>query len=236
MVRMDFISVLEWKRAEKEEGRERTMGRRREVFSVSDWWYRQPLMAKGPSWNRSGQVHLSQDQSEAVHDWTPAVAISRSPWQRDNCRMGRWDPILCKSLLVILPAHSDKGVRLALGLVHSVEVMNDSRSPPWWKADFTAFSSFFQSPKEDLASVDFALASVSQQAVSSSGVNEENISRSSKSQHPHQSSWDAGRWKASGHPGCLRGWWVPLCPHGSDSAPWGWVAKSREQRSLGRDR
>lgn len=49
MVRMDFISVLAWKRAEKEEGRERTMGRRREVFSVSDWWYRQPLMAKGPS-------------------------------------------------------------------------------------------------------------------------------------------------------------------------------------------
>ena len=48
MVKVYFISVLAWRRAEKEEGRERTMGRRREVLSVSGWWYRQPPMARGP--------------------------------------------------------------------------------------------------------------------------------------------------------------------------------------------
>ena len=74
---------------------------------------------------------------------------------------------------------------------------------------------------------------MSQQAVSSSGVDEENISRSSKSQHPHQSSWDAGRWKARGCPGCPRGWWVPLCPHGSDSAPWGWGGQEQGAEELG---
>lgn len=48
MVKMDFIIVLMWKRADKEEGRQRTMGRRRKAFSVSGWWCRQPPIARGP--------------------------------------------------------------------------------------------------------------------------------------------------------------------------------------------
>lgn len=47
MVKMDFIIVLMWKRADKE-GRQRTMGRRRKAFSVSGWWCRQPPIARGP--------------------------------------------------------------------------------------------------------------------------------------------------------------------------------------------
>lgn len=48
MEKVDFISVLRWRTAEKGEGRERTVGRRREVLRVSGWWYRQPPMARGP--------------------------------------------------------------------------------------------------------------------------------------------------------------------------------------------
>lgn len=66
---------------------------------------------------------------------------------------------------------------------------------------------------------DYALASSSQHAVSPSGVDGENISQSSKSRHPHQSSGDAGRWKEHGGPGCPGCRRMPLSPDGSDSAP-----------------
>lgn len=65
---------------------------------------------------------------------------------------------------------------------------------------------------------DYVLASSSQHAVSSSGVDGENISQSSKSRHPHQSSGDAGRWKERGGPGCPGCRRMPLSPDGSDSA------------------